>query len=189
MRRNYPVIGRFRYLFTMLGEFFRQYFFALDREEMPFNRAERDWVDRSSRKLDNTVAFGSTKNLTPAGTTIFVNCPFPTLTEDAVEMVPMLIGEQLPDPLQCAVVLQHLRNELRCIVDPRSPGPVARRQACRMLVQYRRGRIVVHITWKADATSSSKSERQSTACAMRMAISATTGCARSPPTKMSGCSN
>ena len=42
VRRNYPVVGRFRYLFSTLGEFFRQYFFAMDREEMPFNRAERD---------------------------------------------------------------------------------------------------------------------------------------------------
>ncbi len=98
VRRNYPVLGRFRYLFTMLGEFFRQYFFAMDREEMPFNRAERDWVQRSSRQLDNTVAFGSTKNLSPPGTVIFVNCPFPTLVEDAVEMVPMLIGEQCRQP-------------------------------------------------------------------------------------------
>jgi hypothetical protein len=39
LRRNYPVIGRFRYLFTTLGEFFRQSFFAKDREEMPSNRA------------------------------------------------------------------------------------------------------------------------------------------------------
>ncbi|OZB18203.1 MAG: hypothetical protein B7X55_05245, partial [Rhodobacterales bacterium 34-62-10] len=37
VRRNFPVIGRFRHLFTALGEFFRQYFFAMDREEMPFN--------------------------------------------------------------------------------------------------------------------------------------------------------
>ena len=28
IRRNYPVIGRFRYLFEHLGEFFRQYFFV-----------------------------------------------------------------------------------------------------------------------------------------------------------------
>jgi len=35
IRRNYPVIGRFRYFFEHLGEFFRQYFFALDREELP----------------------------------------------------------------------------------------------------------------------------------------------------------
>ena len=41
IRRNYLVIGRFRGLFSTLGEFFRQYFFAQDREEMPFNRAQR----------------------------------------------------------------------------------------------------------------------------------------------------
>jgi len=35
VRRNFPVVGRFRYLFEHVGEFFRQYFFALDREEMP----------------------------------------------------------------------------------------------------------------------------------------------------------
>jgi len=29
--RNYPVVGHFRYLFSNLGEFFRQYFFAMDR--------------------------------------------------------------------------------------------------------------------------------------------------------------
>ena len=67
IRKNYPVVGRFRYLFSTLGEFFRQYFFAMDREEMPFNRAEREWVYRSSDGGDNTVAFGSTKNLTPPG--------------------------------------------------------------------------------------------------------------------------
>ena len=33
LKRNYPVIARFRYLFEHLGEFFRQYFFALDREK------------------------------------------------------------------------------------------------------------------------------------------------------------
>ena len=98
VRRNYPVIGRFRYLFTMLGEFFRQYFFAMDREEMPFNRAERHWIERSSNKVDNTVAFGSTRSLTPTGTPIFVNYPFPTLTEDAVEMLPMLIGPYSRNP-------------------------------------------------------------------------------------------
>lgn len=43
IRRNYPVIGRFRYLFEHLGEFFRQYFFAMDREELPFNRAQHAW--------------------------------------------------------------------------------------------------------------------------------------------------
>jgi len=38
VRRNYPVIGRFRYMFEHMGEFFRQFFFAMDRGEMHFNR-------------------------------------------------------------------------------------------------------------------------------------------------------
>ena len=44
IRKNYPVIGRFRYLFEHMGVFFRQYFFAMDREELPFNRAQRGWI-------------------------------------------------------------------------------------------------------------------------------------------------
>ena len=76
VRRNYPVIGRFRKLFTELGEFFRQYFFAMDREEMPFNRAQRDWVARASNGENNTIAFGSTRNLNLSGTPIFTNAAF-----------------------------------------------------------------------------------------------------------------
>jgi glutamate synthase domain-containing protein 2 len=91
--RNYPVIGRFRYLFSTMGEFFRQYFFAMDREEMPFNRAERDWINRSTKGKENTIAFGSTKNLRIPGSIIFINCPFPMLDADALETKPIIIGE------------------------------------------------------------------------------------------------
>ncbi len=92
IRRNYPVIGRFRHLFTDLGEFFRQYFFAMDREEMPFNRAQRDWVERASEGESNTVAFGSTRNLGLPGTPIFMNAAFPPLAEQYAETKPMMIG-------------------------------------------------------------------------------------------------
>ncbi len=98
IRRNYPVVGRFRYLFEHLGEFFRQYFFAMDREELPFNRAERSWVYRAAKGIDNTVAFGSTRDLRPSGTILFVNCPFPTLGEDAVPPRDVTIGPQCPQP-------------------------------------------------------------------------------------------
>lgn len=105
VRRNYPVIGRFRYLFSTLGEFFRQYFFAMDREEMPFNRAERDWVYKSSQGTDNTVAFGSTRNLTVPGTAIFVNCPFPTLEEDALAAPPRVIGPSCRAPYEAPSII------------------------------------------------------------------------------------
>jgi len=100
IRKNYPLIGRFRDLFSTLGEFFRQYFFAMDREEMPFNRAERDWVYGAAKDFDNTIAFGSTKSLNPTGTAIFVNCPFPTLETDATPPQPLIIGDNSPNPYQ-----------------------------------------------------------------------------------------
>jgi glutamate synthase domain-containing protein 2 len=105
VRRNFPVLGRFRRVFSTLGEFFRQYFFAMDREEMPFNRAERDWVEKSSLGDDNTVAFGSSKVLTHPGTPIFVNCPFPTLDEDAEEVPAVLVGPYSRQPYEASSLI------------------------------------------------------------------------------------
>lgn len=93
IRRNYPVIGRFRYFFEHMGEFFRQYFFTQDREELPFNRAQRSWVYRAAKNIDSTVAFGSTRPLNQPGDVVFLNCLFPTLTEDAVPAATISFGE------------------------------------------------------------------------------------------------
>ena len=100
IRRNYPVIGRFRHLFTELGEFFRQYFFAMDREELPFNRAQRDWVKRATSKESNTIAFGSTRNLSVVGTPIFVNAAFPPLDDQFANSEPMVIGPFARTPFE-----------------------------------------------------------------------------------------
>ena len=98
IRRNFPVIGRFRGLFEHLGEFFRQYFFAMDREELPFNRAERSWVDRASLGTDNTIAFGSTRDLRPVGTVIFVNCAYPVLDRDVAGPAQITLGPYCAHP-------------------------------------------------------------------------------------------
>jgi glutamate synthase domain-containing protein 2 len=98
IRRNYPVLGRFRHMFSVLGEFFRQYFFAMDREELPFNRAQREWVKRASEGHGNTVAFGSTRNLNVVGTPIFANAPFPPLNDQFASTEPMVIGAEARNP-------------------------------------------------------------------------------------------
>lgn len=98
IRRNFPVVGRFRYSFEHLGEFFRQYFFAMDREEMPFNRAERSWVYRAAKGLDSTVPFGSSRDLRPVGTMIFVNSAWAVLDEDTRPTSPVTIGVDSPAP-------------------------------------------------------------------------------------------
>ncbi len=94
IRRNYPVVGRFRYLFEHMGEFFRQYFFSQDREEMPFNRAQRSWVYRAAKNVDSTIAFGSTRPLNQPGDVVFLNCLFPTLTEDAAPVSTLTFGAE-----------------------------------------------------------------------------------------------
>jgi glutamate synthase domain-containing protein 2 len=98
IRRNYPVIGHFRYLFEKLGTFFRQYFFAMDREELPFNRAQRSWIYRAAKDLNNTVAFGSTRDNRIPGSILFVNTPYPTLDENAVPATPVIIGRECRHP-------------------------------------------------------------------------------------------
>src|SRR6188474_1843000 len=91
--RNFPVVGRFRYWFEELGEYFRQYFFANDREEMPFNRATRGWVYRLAKDEGGTIGFGSTYDLHTPGALIFVNAPFPVLESERLPAPPLRIGD------------------------------------------------------------------------------------------------
>lgn len=91
--RNYPVIGRLRYFFEQLGEYFRQYFFLGDRDEMPFNRATRGWVYRLAKNEGGMLGFGSTYNIHEPGAILFVNAPFAVLEEDKLPTPPLIIGE------------------------------------------------------------------------------------------------
>jgi hypothetical protein len=105
IRRNYPVIGRFRHIFSELGEFFRQYFFAMDREEMPFNRAQRDWVNKSSAGVDNTVAFGSTQNITAPGSPIFASAIYAPLEAECQEPPALVIGPHAREPYEARSII------------------------------------------------------------------------------------
>jgi glutamate synthase domain-containing protein 2 len=90
--RNYPVIGRLRYYFEELGEYFRQYFFMGDRDELPFNRATRSWVYRLAKNEGGVIGFGSTYDLRLPGALIFVNAGFPVLEEDRAPTPSLAIG-------------------------------------------------------------------------------------------------
>lgn len=98
VRRNFPVIGRLRYGMEFLGPFLRQYLFETDRDLLPFSRADRAWVYRAAKNLDNTVPFGSTLDLSEPGTTIFANAPFPVLECDALPTHALTIGPHSEQP-------------------------------------------------------------------------------------------
>ena len=91
--RNYPVVGHLRYYFEQLGEYFRQYFFMGDREEMPFNRATRGWVYRLAKDEGGVIGFGSTAVMQEPGAILFVNAPYAILEEDRLPTPSLTIGE------------------------------------------------------------------------------------------------
>ena len=100
VRRNFPVIGRLRNFLQDLGVYFRQYFFANDREEMPFNRITRSWVEQMSTGAGGIIGFGSTSDLREPGTVIFVNSPYPQLEEDCSPSPSMVIGPDCNHPFE-----------------------------------------------------------------------------------------
>jgi glutamate synthase domain-containing protein 2 len=91
--RNYPVVGHLRYFFEELGEYFRQYFFSGDRDEMPFNRATRGWIYRLAKNEGGNIGFGSTYDLHAPGALIFVNHPFPVLEEERLPTPSLALGD------------------------------------------------------------------------------------------------
>jgi glutamate synthase domain-containing protein 2 len=91
--RNYPVIGRLRYIFERQGKYFRQYFFTNDRDEMPFNRATRGWIYKNAKNKGSLVGFGSTNDLRQPGSIIFVNAAFPIQEEDQLPTPSLHIGQ------------------------------------------------------------------------------------------------
>jgi len=64
---------------------------------MPFNRAERQWVDHVSVDGSDVVPFGSTKVLV-AGTPVFANGLFPKLEDDMPPKPDFIIGPQTRKP-------------------------------------------------------------------------------------------
>ena len=74
---NYPVVGHLRYLLIMAGPELRQYIVASNRDELPFNRDERDWIYRSARGENNYFGFGTDDQVYGIGYPIIKHAVFP----------------------------------------------------------------------------------------------------------------
>jgi glutamate synthase domain-containing protein 2 len=102
--RNFPVIGHLRYLFEEMGQPLRQYFFAGDLEERPYNRVTRSWVYASAKGQNNMIGFGSQVDHNEPGRMHIVPSMYPTLkaaaTTDADLPRPRIIGATRAQPYQ-----------------------------------------------------------------------------------------
>lgn len=59
IRRNFPLLGRMRYLLEALGPGARQYFIENDTDGKPFSRLQRSLVYQRSKKENDTMPFGT----------------------------------------------------------------------------------------------------------------------------------
>ena len=59
VRRNYPVVGRLRYLLEKIGPELRQYIVTDNDEERPFSRDQRRWVYATAKSQNPYFGFGT----------------------------------------------------------------------------------------------------------------------------------
>ncbi|WBB50836.1 FMN-binding glutamate synthase family protein [Verrucosispora sp. WMMA2044] len=63
LRRNFPLLGRARYLLESIGPELRQYIVAGNNEERPFTRDQRRWVYASAKRQNNYFGFGTDNDI------------------------------------------------------------------------------------------------------------------------------
>lgn len=67
IRRNFPVLGRLRYVFEDLRPKIQQYFVESDTDGAPINRNERSVIYQRAKKQTDTVPFGTQLNVYAEG--------------------------------------------------------------------------------------------------------------------------
>ena len=96
--RNFPVVGHFRNIFISIGDGIRQYWVASDKEEMPFNRHDRNWVYATANNQNNNFGFGTTEQLYQTGYPIIKHAIFPLSDNDNK-------GKPIHSNIQCAKII------------------------------------------------------------------------------------
>lgn len=79
--RNFPVLGKVRYILEKTGPEFRQYLFHNNNEGKPFNRRQFEYVYKSAKYNDRMIGYGSERDFEEDGLYI-VNHLFPSQWEE-----------------------------------------------------------------------------------------------------------
>ncbi|MFH0070543.1 FMN-binding glutamate synthase family protein [Peribacillus sp. NPDC056705] len=79
--RNFPLIGRIRYMTEQIGPELRQYLFENNNEGTPFSRKEFEDVVKAGKYKERLIGFGSERDFNEAGYYIR-NSMFPKLREE-----------------------------------------------------------------------------------------------------------
>jgi glutamate synthase (ferredoxin) len=99
IQRNFPLVGRLRYLLEIIGPELRQYWVSNDKEEAPFNRDERRWVYSSAKGQNKNFGFGTTELLYTIGYPLIKHAVFGFPSSDA-----KYIGDD-PSAIPCLKIM------------------------------------------------------------------------------------
>ena len=97
VRRNFPLVGRLRYLLERIGPELRQYIVTDNDEERPFSRDQRRWVYSSAKQENQYFGFGTDNKMALPQYLLVRHAPFPhqpTRTDDHYPVpVAKILGE------------------------------------------------------------------------------------------------
>lgn len=78
IRKNFPVLGNFRYLFEEIRPEINQYFVESNTDGRPFSREQRSIVYQRAKKQVDTIPFGTQQNVYADGYEYLTHSIYPT---------------------------------------------------------------------------------------------------------------
>jgi glutamate synthase domain-containing protein 2 len=102
IRRNYPLIGWFRYLSLSIRDKIHQYFIAGKRDERPYPEVVRAYIARSAKGINNNIGYGTDERYRDVGQIHLLPSMFPTSQRDLGDKLPaIVIGKKRRKPYTC----------------------------------------------------------------------------------------
>lgn len=105
IRKNFPVIGRIRYMLEAIRPEIMQYFVETDTEGRPISRMFRSLIYRRAKRVNDTVPFGTQMDVYRAGYEWMDHSMYPALKEN-INANPRVIigGEDCKQPYSSSIL-------------------------------------------------------------------------------------
>ena len=102
IRRNFPIVGRFRYVFEAIRPEINQYFVESNSDGVPFSREQRSVVYQRAKKVTDTLPFGTQQNVYEVGYEWLGHSLAPTIIEPGAMRI-KVGGPQCTQPYSASI--------------------------------------------------------------------------------------
>jgi len=103
VRRNYPIVGRLRWLFEEIRPAIRQYLIEGDHEQTPFSRSQRSLVYARAKNQVSDLAFGTLVDVYKNGYEFIAHSTCPAASADPAGFRVAIGGDDCTQPYSASV--------------------------------------------------------------------------------------